>query len=472
MRRALVAAAVAGAAGMAVELLALRALAPAFGTTLSTWAWLIAATLLAGAVGALVGARASRAPSARRTAAALLLAAAATGGLAVGHAPLVGALLPLPIELGTALGALALVTPAVLPCAAVLPLAVAQAARRLGAGPAAGRALCASTAGSLVGTLGTALALLPALGVAASAGVVAAALAATALLVGARRAALALLAALGGAAGLGLVADRRTPADVLLERPSAHGLVSLVRRGDAVVLTVDGVAQGTRDPGVESLAALRAHGQHVAVLPVLHPRARTALVVGLGAGLLTSALAARGLDVTTVEVDDVVADVVRGRWGVPGTLVVGDGRAVWRRTTARFDLVALDAFAGEGLPAHLLTREAFDELRARLTPGGLLCVHLVGEPAHAATAAVAATLAAAFPHTLATRAGSRAPVDDLFLLASDTPVTLPPDPALDRARAGVFAPPPGVVVTDDRNPLDRLHEPVARRLRALSRRDG
>ena len=75
MRYAWVAAAVAGAATMALEVLTARRLAPAFGLTLSTWAVLIAATLLAGAVGALVGARFGGRPSRSGIATALAIAA-------------------------------------------------------------------------------------------------------------------------------------------------------------------------------------------------------------------------------------------------------------------------------------------------------------------------------------------------------------------------------------------------------------
>ena len=58
--RGATAAFLAGAGVMAVEILASRWLAPVFGFTLATWAWLISVTLLAGAVGAALGGRPSR----------------------------------------------------------------------------------------------------------------------------------------------------------------------------------------------------------------------------------------------------------------------------------------------------------------------------------------------------------------------------------------------------------------------------
>jgi spermidine synthase len=477
MRRALAAAFAAGAAGMAVEILSSRRLAPGFGSTLSTWSFLIAATLLAGAVGALVGARASRDPSPRRLAAALLVGAAATGLDAALGAALVSALRPLPLDIGAAMGALALVGPPVVAFSAVVPLAIADAVnwgqtQNHRIGPVAGRVLCASTLGSLVGTLSAALLLLPAIGLAASTYAVAGVVALTALAIGGgrapRAAGLAVLAAVGAAAALS-TREGSGREGVLVARESAYGRVTIERRPAGVAVLVDGVAQGTRSPFDAGLEALLARGQHVAMLPMLHPMATRALVVGLGSGVVTQAFVDRGLDVTTIDVNPVLVDVVRERWGIPGAVVVEDGRAALRRLTAVFDLAVLDAFQGEGLPSHLVTRDAFEELHSHLSPGAILCVHLVGEPGHRVTGAVAATLRAVFPFVIALRSRSGAVVEDLFLLASDKPIVLPPDPDFERARASTFDPPPGDVLTDDWNPIDRWNEPLARLLRESSR---
>ncbi len=428
MRRALGAAAVAGAATMALELLTARRLAPAFGLTLTTWAMLISATLLAGAAGALVGARLARSASHARLATVLAIGAVVTALDAVLGAVLVDALAAAPVEVGAGLASLALVGPAVVAFAAVPPLAVALGARDHAAGPVAGRVLAASTAGSLVGTLGTALGLLSVLGVATSTAVVAAGCAVTALVCGrgARRAVAVALVAAGAA--LASAHDASPGADVLLLRASAHGDVVLRARGASVVLEVDGVAQGTRGPFDAGLAVQRAAGQWSAALPILHPRATRALVVGLGAGALTDGLAAAGLDVTTIDVNPVLVDVVRARWGIAGRVVVGDGRAALRHVDGDFDVVVFDAFQGEGLPWHLLTREAFAALRARLAPDGLVVVHLVGRPDHRVTGAVAATLRDVWAHGLALRTPRGASVEDLFLFASDAPVRWPPHP--------------------------------------------
>jgi hypothetical protein len=64
-----------------------------------------------------------------------------------------------------------------------------------------------------------------------------------------------------------------------------------------------------------------------------------------------------------------------------GTLqvVIGDGRISLERELANnnrqlFDVLAVDAFSGDGIPIHLLTREAFALYWEHLRPGGILAV--------------------------------------------------------------------------------------------------
>lgn len=61
-------------------------------------------------------------------------------------------------------------------------------------------------------------------------------------------------------------------------------------------------------------------------------------------------------------------------------VVLGDGRlSLLREESAGeegFDVIVLDAFAGDAIPVHLLTAEAFDLYRSRLAPGGTIAVHI------------------------------------------------------------------------------------------------
>jgi hypothetical protein len=59
-------------------------------------------------------------------------------------------------------------------------------------------------------------------------------------------------------------------------------------------------------------------------------------------------------------------------------IVTGDARlSLARQNPQNFDLLALDAFTGDAIPAHLLTREAFDGyLRHLRMPDGILALHI------------------------------------------------------------------------------------------------
>src|SRR5690606_17887450 len=62
-------------------------------------------------------------------------------------------------------------------------------------------------------------------------------------------------------------------------------------------------------------------------------------------------------------------------------IVLGDGRIVLEHEltsggSRQFDLLILDAFTGDAIPLHLMTREAFDLYWRHLKPDGILAVHV------------------------------------------------------------------------------------------------
>jgi hypothetical protein len=58
-------------------------------------------------------------------------------------------------------------------------------------------------------------------------------------------------------------------------------------------------------------------------------------------------------------------------------IVLGDGRlSIEREEPQRYDVLAVDAFSGDAIPAHLITREAVQLFRRHLAPGGILAYHV------------------------------------------------------------------------------------------------
>jgi predicted O-methyltransferase YrrM len=112
-------------------------------------------------------------------------------------------------------------------------------------------------------------------------------------------------------------------------------------------------------------------------------QARPALdigVVGLGAGTINRWL--RPEDAITYFELDAKAEELARAWFTylrrdGCRVLIGDGRKSLQAWGAgRFDLIVLDAFAGDAIPAHLLTREAGAIYRRRLKEGGVLAVHI------------------------------------------------------------------------------------------------
>ncbi len=111
-------------------------------------------------------------------------------------------------------------------------------------------------------------------------------------------------------------------------------------------------------------------------------------VVGLGVGTLAT-YARPGDRVRFYEINPQVAEVARNAsWfrylaDCKGKvdLVLGDARLQLERELDAagphgFDVLCLDAFSGDAIPAHLLTAEAFAIYDRHLRPGGVLAVHI------------------------------------------------------------------------------------------------
>jgi hypothetical protein len=105
-------------------------------------------------------------------------------------------------------------------------------------------------------------------------------------------------------------------------------------------------------------------------------------VVGLGAGTL-AAYGRAGDEMRIYEINEQVLDLARSDFTYlsdsPARIepVLGDGRLMLERDPPQhFDLLAMDAFSGDSIPAHLLTLEAMKTYFAQLKPEGVLAVHI------------------------------------------------------------------------------------------------
>lgn len=405
----LLAAALAGFAVLAVEILGVHMLMPWFGSSALVWSQQIGIVLGAMALGGWIGGRVARRGVEPRRAAALLLGA---GGLSValsvafldGFAAL---LMPEGLVLEEAAGlflkgslasALLFFAPPVFLLAAVSPLLVQLRAADRGPGGAAGEVSAAGTVGSLLGVFGSSFVAIPFLGV---------------------RLTLALCAALL------LIA-----AALLLRRPAVGGVALL----PMLLLAVPTKAATAHLPdGAEVLAVEESQYQHLRVLEfadgerwlqmnegmdsyqsrrtpdgrwpggyydqfVLAPlyaeadrpaHGEAALCfLGFAAGSAlqptVAGLDGRAWNAVGIELDPVVSELGREHLPLADGLEAelqrvdgADARAALRATAGDFDVVVLDCYARQfEIPVHLATEEFFAEVHDKLRDGGVLAINV------------------------------------------------------------------------------------------------
>jgi spermidine synthase len=117
-------------------------------------------------------------------------------------------------------------------------------------------------------------------------------------------------------------------------------------------------------------------------IDALPQTARRIGLVGLGAGTL--ACYGRAGDYLRIyEINPQVVGLANSRFNYlkdsPARVEIaqGDARLSMEHEPAqRFDLLVLDAFSGDAIPAHLLTREAFALYEKHMNPQGVLAVHI------------------------------------------------------------------------------------------------
>jgi spermidine synthase len=114
---------------------------------------------------------------------------------------------------------------------------------------------------------------------------------------------------------------------------------------------------------------------------LVEPDPKRLLMVGLGGGSLVRAFDALypELEQDVVEIDGAVVRVAREFFRYEDServrTHVRDARVFVKRELARgaqYDVVLLDAFTGDYIPEHLMTREFLEEVKGILRPGGVV----------------------------------------------------------------------------------------------------
>jgi hypothetical protein len=124
-------------------------------------------------------------------------------------------------------------------------------------------------------------------------------------------------------------------------------------------------------------------GAGMAVLAARHDGQQQRVgVIGLGAGTM-AAYGRAGDYYRFYEINPLVAQLASSQFtflsDCPAIVetAMGDARlSLERESPQQFDVLVMDAFSGDSIPVHLLTREAFAVYFRHMKPGGILAVHI------------------------------------------------------------------------------------------------
>ena len=174
----------------------------------------------------------------------------------------------------------------------------------------------------------------------------------------------------------------QTGTDTLAVRRSFYGIYRVTETGGRVRDMMSGSTRHGRQRvgDLTPLSYYHPAGPLGDALTLIEPP-RHLGVVGLGVGAAAGHLEP-GDRARFYEIDPAVVELARAHFtylsGARGEveLRTGDARLSLERDDERFDLLFIDAFSGDAIPTHLLTREALALYMEHLAPDGVLLLHV------------------------------------------------------------------------------------------------
>ncbi len=471
-----------GITTLGAEIAAARLMAPFFGASTIVWANTIGVVLVALSVGYWLGGRlGDRYPNLRNLCFAMLCAAGLLAIVPLIARPFfnvaVGALDE--IEAGAFVGSLFavlfLVAVPVGLAGTCAPWAIRLAVPDVEhAGRIAGRLYAISTAGSLLGTMLSALVLIPFLGTQRTFIAFALLLACVAAVgVGWRAIAapVAIAAALAIPVGTVKAEDN---GEVIFETDSAHQYIRVIERPDGTRELELNEGQATHSLFRPWSYLSDGYQDGMLMLPfAAHPDPpERVAVLGNAAGTMARSYGHffPETKVDGVEIDPELEEVGLKYFDMGSnenlTVYTDDARPWLRRSEGGYDVILVDAYRQPYIPFYLATKEFFELVHDRLAPGGVVIVN-AGHPEgnFDLEKVLAATMAEAFPTVL------RDPIESTNTLLLGTDAAVSPR-ALERiassfpidlesvalVEASRLEPPlpGGEVYTDDKAPVEWL----------------
>ncbi|HTY44463.1 MAG TPA: fused MFS/spermidine synthase [Patescibacteria group bacterium] len=407
-----------GAIVMLIEIAGARVIAPLFGSSIFVWTAVISVTLLSLALGYFKGGSlADRTATPHILYRAILIAGAYLFLSFFIKKATLSASAQLGIQAGALVSGFILFAPPLFLLGMVSPLAVRLYATHIEkVGSRVGVLYFFSTIGSFLGTLLAGFVLIPQFGVSKILLFAAGFLVAVSLFYFAfflKNLKYLFLLAIAGASvflfsreGLSTVDLGNIHIKELYKTDSFYGRLKVIEiNGLNRFLLIDGANQG--GVNIQNGLSVVLYTYVLEMLAYMAcPDMKRALVIGLGPGTIPNDFSRKGIVTDVVDIDPQIVGIYRryfSGYGAAGhiALFTDDGRCFIRRNPGAYDAVILDVLLGDSSPWHLLTVEAFSDIKAALRGHGVLVINFIGLPQEKHSAkiiqAIQKTLAQVFP---------------------------------------------------------------------------
>lgn len=159
-----------------------------------------------------------------------------------------------------------------------------------------------------------------------------------------------------------------------------YGLIRIAQVEDQRIMYHGNIVHGIEDQ--TKLGEPSVYYQSKMVKHFFSHKPKKIALIGLGAGVLMHYITDPNVEVDVYEIDPHVIDMAVKHFTFLSTtparvrFVLGDGRKEISKTKIKYDLIMVDAFSGDSIPAHLLTHEAFKIYAQRVAKNGKVGVHI------------------------------------------------------------------------------------------------
>jgi len=178
-----------------------------------------------------------------------------------------------------------------------------------------------------------------------------------------------------------------TRAAVLYETTSPYHHIRVLQDGDLRTLCFDDATE-SRMSVSNPLQGHFEYTEYFHMAWLWNTQLTSVAMIGLGAGSSQKAFEHYYPNVTieTAEIDPGVVEVAKQFFNFKESprqkVQIADGRVFLRRSTAKRDLIILDAYVqgryGSSIPQHLATKEFFELVRDRLSTNGIVAYNVIG----------------------------------------------------------------------------------------------